>query len=569
VVDAESLIIAEIFVMADLTNLSAEPGVYVDGAHAYVIKLGRSEYETRSDPLPKNRAIKTASMFWIPNRVNEYSAAANYDYLIFADNSLSDSIARVKSINPSVKVYLYQTSQITRTNAGGFDSYYSNAPVGYSYAGKNHPEWLYTNGASTGTYVNDPDYTNTFYARRSLSSYQDAWTQGVMIRAGLGTFDGMFIDDLEELARVPDGTAVPIVEPQVDAWEIQSFIHSAAPTLKSTGLNVIKNGAKQLLESGQGQVYMDPFWQPDNNHPASQGYTANTPSNTPDATFQEWGFFSPYTSNQRKNRYDSVYWLQCLQDMDAMGHWNTATGSRALSGSQKKMLFVNIRGSDRTEDPAYGIDGWLHFGLCSYLLAQNDWTVFSCGLASAEPTEDFYAEMDYSITRRLGAPDGHHFANVGDAYCRWRRYKPTDDGGVGGLVVVNANSTATRTYRIDIDATDESGNIVTSGTKIKLPPHTGRIFLQRQLLDVSLSVLDENVYSGQTVDINVEYHNKSSSAVTNVSVQVQVPEQMTYVTGSAEKSGGRYYPETNTVVWTVSSVIPNGTGTRTFRATVK
>ncbi|MHB9038169.1 MAG: hypothetical protein ACYC64_16050, partial [Armatimonadota bacterium] len=57
-----------------------------------------------------------------------------------------------------------------------------------------------------------------------------------------------------------------------------------------------------------------------------------------------------------------------------------------------------------------------------------------------------YPNIDLSITQRLGTPDGTHFANVGDAYCRWRRYKATDDGGVGGIVVVNANETASRKY---------------------------------------------------------------------------------------------------------------------------
>ena len=89
------------------------------------------------------------------------------------------------------------------------------------------------------------------------------------------------------------------------------------------------------------------------------------------------------------------------------------------------------------------------------------------------------------------------------------------------------------------------------------------------MLDVNLNVQNENVYSGETVDINVEYHNKSTNTVTNVSVQVQVPAQMAYVVGSAEKSGGHYYPETNTVVWTISSVMSSGSGTRTFRAKVK
>ncbi|MHB9038848.1 MAG: hypothetical protein ACYC64_19570, partial [Armatimonadota bacterium] len=100
-------------------------------------------------------------------------------------------------------------------------------------------------------------------------------------------------------------------------------------------------------------------------------------------------------------------------------------------------------------------------------------------------------------------------------------------------------------------------------------PHTGRIFLQRLLMDVQLVVPVDSVSPGQTLDITVAYTNKSRTMVKSVVVRAQVPEQMDYVKGSAEKSGGRYDATTRTVVWTVSSVVAGGKGSRTFRAKVK
>lgn len=567
VTEGESRVIAEIFVYADLRNFSAQPGAYVDGAHVYVVRSGSSDYDMLS--MSRYRSIKTAAMFWHPCRWNEFEAVQNYDYLIMADDSTLNYIQKIRSLNSSTKVYMYQTSDVIKTYGGAYDSYCCSSPLGYCYVVNKHPEWLYTNGIKSNVFVCSPVFTNSFYAKHYLATYQNQWVNNLMERIGSTNLDGIYIDNLEEVARDPSNTDVPITKPEIKAWDIQSFLHGTVPQLHSAGLQVIKNGCRQFLESGQGIIYMYPFWKPNNAYTESDGYTANSTTNTPNATFQEWAFFSPFTSSVARNNYDNIYWLQCLSDMDAVKNWNTATGEQALSSDQRKMLFVNVRGADSTNDPAYGLDGWLHFGLCSYLLAQNDWTVFSCGIVSSDAAYNYYADMDYSITQSLGDPTGAHTANLGDSYCRWRQYKANDSGGVGGIVVVNANTAAVRKFTVDFDAIDESGNLVPKGTKISLQPHTGRIFLQRQTLSVTLLVSNESVTPGQTVSVTVTYKNTGSAALKNVRVQVVVPDQMTYVAGSAEKTGGHYYSSTNTVVWTVSSILANGSGVRTFRAKVK
>ena len=121
------------------------------------------------------------------------------------------------------------------------------------------------------------------------------------------------------------------------------------------------------------------------------------------------------------------------------------------------------------DDPAQGVDGWLHFGLCSYLLGQNDWT----SLAMSARNGDSVAE--YAITAQLGVPASEHAAIGGDPYFRYRLYNPTTDGGSGGVVVVNANTSGNRSYAVPFDAIDEQGSYVPAGTTITLKPNSGRV----------------------------------------------------------------------------------------------
>ena len=572
--ESESKIVAEVLLVANLTSESEEPQVYVDGAHIYITRSGQSTYDTREVPTTKNRTIKTASMFWFPDKINEYATASNFDYVMFSDDSISEYITRLKSINPSIKTYLYRNSLISQNGDDPQNYIYSNSPIIYSDASSNHPEWFYNNGISTNTYLCLPDYSYLYYSKRALSSYQTAWISGALDRAQGCNFDGIFIDDIGAVSRAPVGSDLPITKPQIGPWELQSFLHTVIPSIRSANLGTINNTCKLCPTNGEGQIYCNPFWKPDKTYSTSMGYTENSPEDIPDAMFNEWAFFSPYTLDKKQNRYDSSYWLQCLQDMDTIKSWNTATGTNALPSSLKKMIFMNVRGCDNTNDPAYGIDGWLNFGLCSYLLGQNDWTVFCCGLVSDDATKNYYADMDYSITKKLGIPDGDETTIDGDTYFRSRNYKSSASDELGGLVIVNANTDASRSYTTTFDSLI-NGSFVSKGTTITLPPHTGRILIKATSVvsdapDVSVDVVVPStaVKPGQTVSITVKYTNNGTADAKNLQVQAVVPTQMKYVTGSAEASGGTYNKTTNTISWTISTLASGQSGTRTFKATV-
>jgi len=58
--------------------------------------------------------------------------------------------------------------------------------------------------------------------------------------------------------------------------------------------------------------------------------------------------------------------------MDAVKSWNASIPDT----EPKKQMNCRLFAVDDTSNPALGISGWLHYGLCSYLLGQNDYTTF-------------------------------------------------------------------------------------------------------------------------------------------------------------------------------------------------
>ncbi|MEN6356665.1 MAG: putative glycoside hydrolase [Armatimonadota bacterium] len=544
-------------------NLSGkEVGAYIDGAHIYIKRSATpTEYATWEIPASKPRSIKTILKYFDPKSQDIYETAQNFDYILSSDSKHIYN-EQFRAINPNVKILSYKTTAITKNDSltPGLDPWYSDAGVQYNYAVKNHPEWLYSDG--NGGYATQVAYPNNCYAHVENQDYQKTWAANTIKTAQRNNFDGVFVDDL----NYQTGNGVTI-----NPVDCQRFMHEIMPLFKAAELHVQRNGVMHLAYQNtnpiqnMGWIINNPFFTVSSSYPASSGYSNNSPSSVSDTYFQEYAFIRvPYTVGVgfAGNVYSKEFWLAQLQDMDLLATWNTGA---LASHNTTKLMAMHTYGVDQKSDPAEGLDGWMHFGLTSYLLAQNDYTMFG----SQEQTDYAKVLTDYSVTKQLGAPDGTHFAYGGDIYCQYRRYKANDDGGVGGIVIVNANSTTSRTYTIDFDATDESGNAVSSGSRIKLAPHTGRIYFQRQQMSVSLSTSSNTVYAAQTITVTVNYTNQGSQKLSNVTLRVQVPNEMTYVTGSAEKSGGTYYSSTKTIVWTISSVVANGHGSRTFMATIK
>lgn len=547
------------------------PGIYVDGAHLYVQRAGQSSLEQRNVPVSPIRSVKTHNVFFHPSWTDTYAAARDYDTLSESDSE-ADSLSLLRRFNPRIQVFLYRSGAtcLDMRNTAGHDRIFKEAPFSYLEAITSHANWLYPNGKNG--YALGTGYSDRYELRITDPDYQRLWAKRVIEKAKTLGYDGIWIDDLSALTpNASDGITR-------EAFEVQQFVHAVYPKLKAAGLKIIQNECAMHLDGSVdwagnvGKLYSDPFWTPDAEHPASAGYSANSPNSVTDVIFQEWAFLMPRAT---ENQYDKDHWLACLRDMDEIKRWNTAlspSGVPKLSDNEKRQLAMWVLGRNFSNDSAYGADGWINFGLCSYLLGQNDWTSVGFRVEGNAPGVNAvpYPDIDYSVTAQLGVPSGDQESYNGDPYCRYRRYKATTDGGLGGVVVVNGYTAVAKTYTVDADSEDPSGRFYPAGTKIMLKPHTGRMLITNAYqMDVRVSVSSDSPQQGQEVDIAVAYTNRGTAKAANVVVRAQVPAEMTYLAGSAEKTGGRYDSLYNTVSWVVPVLAVGESGSRTFKAKVR
>lgn len=549
---------------------TAQPGIYVDGARCYVRRAGSTSDEQRYVPVLRDRTINTQNVFFHENWTDIYAAAREHDVLVTHEDEYA-YVAVLKALNPGIKVYLYQSGAMCLdwTDSNGTESFFNQNFLGIFTAAREYPSWLYTGGTGIDGYVNSPDYPDRYYLRITNPQYQDRWAQTAISKALRMGVDGIWIDDLTTLVE-------RVHRVNREAWEVQNFLHAVSPRIKAAGLQLAVNYCSQNLQNvpvwdgGNGLIWFSPFWTPTTSHPESAGYRPNSPDKLPDIFFQEHSFFRPRAT---ENFYEESYWLRCLEDMRIVGDWNAALspgGAPLLAESQKRRMHVWVKGRVFENDPAYGPDGWLNFGLCSYLLAQNEWTYLGFGIVGYADGTTRYPEVDLSVTKKLGVPDGDHAAYNGDPRVRYRRYKRGLEGSMGGVVVVNGRAGSAAVYRVEFDASDPAGNLIPAGTDITLRPRTGRIFLRGEgRLDLQVSVPSEGVVSGQALTVVVAYSNTGSAVVENAMVRTTVPAELTYVAGSAEQSGGFFDPSANAVSWNVGAVAPQSGGFRTFTALVR
>jgi uncharacterized repeat protein (TIGR01451 family) len=88
-------------------------------------------------------------------------------------------------------------------------------------------------------------------------------------------------------------------------------------------------------------------------------------------------------------------------------------------------------------------------------------------------------------------------------------------------------------------------------------------------IQLTISVPSDQVIPGQAVTVTVNFSNTGDADASNVVVKATVPDQMDYVAGSGEASGGTYVAEDRSVRWTITSLVAGQNGTRAFTATVK
>ena len=379
------------------------------------------------------------------------------------------------------------------------------APNHVAFSEADTAGWLYQINPSGGNVPSDfvlflPGDWNTYFATLGDADYQTEWlnknerfniggwfSQSTSVAQAQG-FHGEFLENYNAAVIGSAGKILSI--PQVQSFTQNIF---GPDGLRGGGLFSMVNCCSQSYCKGEATAYCLPSFQ------ASlwQSFTANDPRDrensniisdiignpadlqnnsrdtVPDGFFQEWAFFQPTDGDGSKiHSYYAPYWLDCLQDMDAVANTN------ASYPDNPQYYFAQVVGVDLTADPAYGLDGWMRFGLCSYLLGTNDWTVFEVKDFSLSTDPMSQDVADFEITATLGVPSGsRQQVNSTDPYFQYRLFAPAPGliGSVGGIVVVNANVTESQTFTVPSQMVDEDGTVYAANSTLTLQPHTGRI----------------------------------------------------------------------------------------------
>lgn len=452
----------------------AVPGLFVDGARLYVKRAGSASYATEQVPAPRNRAVNSLMIFFRAHDYDPYAIARDYDAVMLQQESDYYYALRLKYYNPNIRVLLYEHAGAVSDyrDQNHVDHTYSNCPFGFSMVLAEHLDWLYPWPPGFVPLVDDrspwrqdvnfcfmPDYEYMYFVHMDNPEYQREWRETVADKVTRYHLDGVFIDSAE---RILSNQSVPVDRTPA---EVQCFEHAVYPYMKQMGVPTVMNCAIGILSEPPANLYFDPFWRTDRTYAPSDGYENNTPSKTPDTFFQEWAFLKRWTVNGvMTNVYILDYWNDTMENMEKVAAWN-----KSLPNGLRKSMFALTDGVDRPGDPALGLDGWAHFGLCSFLLVQHQYAWFAVQYVE---TRDGPVDVDLSVTTRLGAASGGRGMLASDRSLQMRLYK-------NGLVIVNGHPTEYRSYRVRFRVMGEDGTVYPRGLTIDLRPHTGRIFFYR------------------------------------------------------------------------------------------
>lgn len=446
------------------------PGIRIDGAHLYIKRSGSDSYSKEQVPVPRERGINTQMIFFRSDSYDPYEIAKNYDAVMLQLESEYPWALRLKYYNPSIKVFLFEVagsvSDFRDENLN--DPWYSNCPIPFGKILESHIDWLYPwpegytipeppgdqrrSDLRSVCYLFELSYQYLYYVRTGNEQYQSEWAASTKDKATRYHLDGVFCDTL---VAISNSSSVPLDQKYS---EPQSFEHAVYPILRQAKLISVQNCCTGHLDTAPGMIYFDPWWKPTRDYPTSQGYEINNPETTPDVFFQEWAFFRHWPTNGvDQNQYEIDYWLACLNDMEIVTKWN-----ESLPYATRKRIYMMVRGIDRSEDPATGVDGWANFGLCSFLLAQSDYAYF--GVDEIGNSESNMITMDLASTEDLGKPFMPRKVLTTDKTLQCRIYSR-------GIVVVNGSPNKSQTFSMKMAL----GFSLPGYPSITLKPHTGRI----------------------------------------------------------------------------------------------
>ncbi len=160
----------------------------------------------------------------------------------------------------------------------------------------------------------------------------------------------------------------------------------------------------------------------------------------------------------------------------------------------------------------------------------------------------------------LGKPAGNYRILNGDLVSGGLFIRDYENG----MVLVNPTHDRDFTFTVPRDLYDWDRRLVRAGTQVTIARQTALVLWSAPEISLSITQDKTQVLPGETVQFTVTYRNTGTAPGTNVKIAVPLPEGMTLV-----GSNPTARLENGQVVWTVSNIPVNGTGTLRFTVRVE
>ncbi|MFA6100528.1 MAG: putative glycoside hydrolase [Victivallaceae bacterium] len=312
---------------------------------------------------------------------------AKYDLAIFNrwcwDDINGNSWAAIKSINPNIKIYLYQLAGQVADNTDGYTimwltnlARWNNRRTLDGGPGTNvnqdHPEFFLLDANSSRIYV--LGYANTWYMDAGLAAYQNYWLQCTVndIVNQQWVADGVFLDNCSTLFTA--GSSTPVKYPSNASWitAMHSFINATTAGLHAAGQKTFCNRSQSNTVDGYNAFI------------ALDGI-----ANPPDAAMEEGAFATRWGTGCDVLFYDEVSWKRQVDILSAVHNYkiNHVSATKLSAGGS---------GTDNYGKSVTFYDT-LWYALCSYQLGKNeinDNSYFSFPMDANYSIQPWYDEFD-------------------------------------------------------------------------------------------------------------------------------------------------------------------------------
>ncbi|MHB9138848.1 MAG: putative glycoside hydrolase, partial [Victivallaceae bacterium] len=457
---------------------------------------------------------------------------AKYDMLIgnrfFWNDINGNSWGEIKSLNPNIKIYLYQLGGQINDNSdavaiewlNNLGRWNNRRTVPGTNVNQDHPEFFLLDSSSNRIYI--LGYPQSWQMDIGLADYQDYWLSATTsdLVGQSWTADGVFLDNCSTLFTA--GSSNPVKYSTNALWvsAMHSFINTTTAGLHAVGQRTFCNrGQSNTVDGYNAFVALDSI------------------ANPPDAVMEEGAFATRWGSGYDVLFYDESSWKRQVDVLGAVhnykindvSHCKLSEGGSGTDNYGKTFNYYDV----------------LWYSLCSFYLGKNevnDNSYFSFAEAGNYDLQPWYDEFD-SSKLNLGRAVGTYKIKVISGNNIYMREF------TNGYVYVNP--TANDVTSIGLRETckqlthanfQNDPSTITDVNTINLASHRGTILLKSSTALTGGTVY-EDAENGNTAGWDI-YDNSQPGTVSNV-YDAERAGQVIKLTGGGWSTGYRKRTDTN------------------------